>query len=207
MAATAEAVKLLDFNPVGGTTAPLLFSWEELGYGGALPQGEQSEPAVVGLEEGMGCAERGEAPAQEAPPAAATTADAAYLQQLRQVQALSLGDGPAAAGSGGGGGAAAGCACGATAPCVDAAQQQQQQQREPHAPAAAAPAEEGGAGPATPAAPEFRIITKPVAMRPNKLAYGVPFDFVDDSEVGASGGRSSALFLLYILFAFCNGGS
>lgn len=28
-------VKLVDFNPVGGTTSPLLFSWDQLGYGAA----------------------------------------------------------------------------------------------------------------------------------------------------------------------------
>lgn len=26
-------VRLMDFNPVGGFTAPLLFEWEELGFG------------------------------------------------------------------------------------------------------------------------------------------------------------------------------
>lgn len=31
--ATTGKVRLLDFNPVGGFTAPLLFDWDELGYG------------------------------------------------------------------------------------------------------------------------------------------------------------------------------
>ena len=34
--ATTGKVRLMDFNPVGGATAPLLFDWEELGYGGFL---------------------------------------------------------------------------------------------------------------------------------------------------------------------------
>jgi hypothetical protein len=29
---TALVVKLLDINPIGGATSPLLFTWEELGY-------------------------------------------------------------------------------------------------------------------------------------------------------------------------------
>jgi hypothetical protein len=49
--------------------------------------------------------------------------------------------------------------------------------------AAAAAAAGGEAEPAEPA--EFRIITEPVALRPDKAAYGVPFDFVDDSEGSA----------------------
>lgn len=31
--ATNGKVRLMDFNPVGGFTAPLLFDWDELGYG------------------------------------------------------------------------------------------------------------------------------------------------------------------------------
>ncbi len=31
--ATNGTVRLMDFNPVGGSTAPLLFEWDELGYG------------------------------------------------------------------------------------------------------------------------------------------------------------------------------
>lgn len=31
--ATTGKVRLMDFNPVGGFTAPLLFQWDELGYG------------------------------------------------------------------------------------------------------------------------------------------------------------------------------
>lgn len=35
--ASTGSVRLLDFNPAGGTTAPLLFEWHELGFGGAPP--------------------------------------------------------------------------------------------------------------------------------------------------------------------------
>lgn len=32
---------------------------------------------------------------------------------------------------------------------------------------------------------DFRIVTEPIAMRPNKGAYGVPFDLVDTSQGSA----------------------
>lgn len=38
---TRMQVRLLDFNPIGGTTSPLLFTWQELGYAGC----EQSSQA------------------------------------------------------------------------------------------------------------------------------------------------------------------
>lgn len=31
--ATSGTVKLMDFNPIGGSTVPLLYEWDELGYG------------------------------------------------------------------------------------------------------------------------------------------------------------------------------
>jgi hypothetical protein len=34
--ATNGTVRLMDFNPVGGSTAPLLFDWDELGYGESI---------------------------------------------------------------------------------------------------------------------------------------------------------------------------
>lgn len=37
--ATTGTVRLMDFNPVGGSTAPLLFDWDELGYGELSFQG------------------------------------------------------------------------------------------------------------------------------------------------------------------------
>ena len=38
-------MRLLDFNPVGGTTSPLLFSWEQLGYAVPLATAEKNQPA------------------------------------------------------------------------------------------------------------------------------------------------------------------
>ncbi len=38
--ATTGSVKLVDFNPVGGTTSPLLFEWHELGLEHAAQGGD-----------------------------------------------------------------------------------------------------------------------------------------------------------------------
>ena len=42
-------VRLLDFNPVGGTTSPLLFSWEQLGYAVALATAEPQMMKIGGM--------------------------------------------------------------------------------------------------------------------------------------------------------------
>ncbi|GAX75040.1 hypothetical protein CEUSTIGMA_g2484.t1 [Chlamydomonas eustigma] len=53
---TSLVVKLVDINPIGGTTSPLLYSWEELGYDadelelqGALPY-QQASPSHLSLQ-------------------------------------------------------------------------------------------------------------------------------------------------------------
>ena len=186
---TSGAVRLVDFNPMGGTTTPLLFAWEELLPGATATAGlgaAVSAAAQIG-QLGSQCqaaACQSCAPQQPGAVAAAATAAAAaaseaepddgpsYLKQLRRVQALSL-----------------------------EGQQQQQQQQEEQAGAAsglagAAAELPASGGPAAAAAgsiaPEpsaaafdFRIIEEAVAMRPHTLAYGVPFDFVDSSEGSA----------------------
>jgi len=38
-------IRLLDFNPAGGTTSPLLFDWAD------LPHGEQADDALDGTVE------------------------------------------------------------------------------------------------------------------------------------------------------------
>ena len=50
---------------------------------------------------------------------------------------------------------------------------------------ASAPAINGGASAASAKPLDFRILTEPIAMRPNKGAYGVPFDLVDTSQGSA----------------------
>lgn len=41
--ATTGTVKLIDFSPVGGTTHPLLFEWDELGYSRVDGEGSQAQ--------------------------------------------------------------------------------------------------------------------------------------------------------------------
>jgi hypothetical protein len=185
--ATSGSVKLLDFNPAGGTTAPLLFTWTELA-GAELAGAErrqaaqQDEPSAV---DEAGCQEARQAGAASQPGAAAGAGGEAraasagcgcgphadqggdapqYLEQLRRVQALSLAD-------------------------CQPQQDQQQQQQDPAAAARGAPA--GAPAPAAAAAAaaspafELRIIEEAVALRPAAAAYGVPYDFVDSSEGSA----------------------
>ncbi|KAL0048552.1 hypothetical protein WJX82_005697 [Trebouxia sp. C0006] len=100
--ATTGTVRLMDFNPVRGSTAPLLFDWDELGYGGSR---------------------------------------------------------------------------------ANAAHEQDANARNGHARMrASAPAINGDASAASAKPLDFRILTEPIAMRPNKGAYGVPFDLVDTSQ-------------------------
>ncbi|DBB11097.1 TPA: hypothetical protein ACH3X3_006556 [Trebouxia sp. C0006] len=103
--ATTGTVRLMDFNPVRGSTAPLLFDWDELGYGGSR---------------------------------------------------------------------------------ANAAHEQDANARNGHARMrASAPAINGDASAASAKPLDFRILTEPIAMRPNKGAYGVPFDLVDTSQGSA----------------------
>lgn len=44
--ATSDAVKVIDFNPVGGTTSPLLFSWQELGWAQGLAEPRENGAAA-----------------------------------------------------------------------------------------------------------------------------------------------------------------
>ena len=130
-------------------------------------------------------------------------AEPSYLQQLRRVQALSLSEQQQQS-------------PGEQQP---AAAQQQQQQQQAGAPSGGAEPsthqqQQGQQGRQQPAAFELRIIEEPVALRPHALAYGVPFDFVDDSEgsaldrlmaqAGEAGGAGAAD--LWAALAACQGG-
>ncbi len=48
--ATTGSVKIVDFNPIGGTTAPLLFDWEELYSPEELPAAAQEQQASPGAD-------------------------------------------------------------------------------------------------------------------------------------------------------------
>ncbi|KAL4425346.1 hypothetical protein ABPG75_009362 [Micractinium tetrahymenae] len=191
--AASGAVKLMDFNPVGGTTAPLLFSWEELGLGlAASPQADAggAGAAADGIV-GDACeaaAARGAAEAAAEPAAACSSCCGAH-------QAAAPGAEAAAAA-----GEQAGQGAGETAErsyleqlrrvqALSLAEQQPQQPQQQHDTLAAGDRQPSLAGAAAhspqPLPFELRIIEEPVAMRPATLAYGVPFDFVDSSEGSA----------------------
>ncbi|GAB4815495.1 hypothetical protein N2152v2_002541 [Parachlorella kessleri] len=239
VAETADAVKLIDFNPVGGTTSPLLFSWEELPYGellgleaassqattrrDGLPESPAEETAAAesdaAVEDGSSSrgapggdkfAAAGE-PAPRADSCCFTQAEqeGSYLRQLRQVQALSLSDDASLAARRPAGrsendqeegqpcpvrsahaAATNACSKGAAGPAaahscnVDSRTEQAQQ-------AQRAVQHLGGQGPGPDAAAlsallQFRIIERPAdaPLRPTTMAYGVPYDFIDDSTGG-----------------------
>lgn len=194
--AASGAVKLMDFNPVGGTTAPLLFTWEELGLAGGTEAAGASSACLAGSEaaargaaaadpSGAGAVADGSAVAESQPAAAACSGCCAAQQEAALAEDS----------------AAAEPSDEATSDSVvpsyleqlrrvqalSLAEQQQQQQPPP--PQAAAGERQLSATSAAPACPqprfELRIIEEPVAMRPATLAYGVPFDFVDGSEGSA----------------------
>lgn len=182
--ATSGAVRLLDFNPVGGTTAPLLFSWQELGLGGgaggAAAAGEAAGGAATGAAAGTGAAATEAGAAVGAAAAAGGQGSSAAEQPA--AAAACCGGTCAAQHEAGTGAAVAGEPSylaqlrrvqalslaeqqqGSSASGVATEQQQAQQPRQQL---------------------ELRVIEEPVALRPHTLAYGVPFDFVDSSEGSA----------------------
>lgn len=205
VAATAEAVRLVDFNPIGGTTAPLLFEWEELPFGDLLGKGPAglsggndsngsgnsssndrcSGSGVEGTsltgaagEAAVGAGRDGSAYGAGAETTAAAAAVAAGAGEAVGEEAVAAVEVEVGRLSLGGDqlGESAGPSCShANASC-------------PGCSAPAANGSGGGGGSGSSSAPrsfEFRVIEKPVCMRPHKLHYGVPFDFVDSSEGSA----------------------
>ena len=170
--AASGAVRLVDFNPLGGTTAPLLFSWGELLPG--APLGAGGEGAEQGLAAVAPAAQEEERQQQQQQEQGARSRVGAmpppdYLEQLRRVRALSLADASTAAAAGAGA-------------AVDAAET-------PPATAASGGAgccgNDGDGGGGNSGQLELRIVEEAVALRPHTLAYGVPYDFVDASEGSA----------------------
>ena len=156
------AVRLVDFNPVGGTTAPLLFDWRELGFM-TEPEAEPKAEAEAEAEaETEPAAEPAAGPAAEegaagGEPAAAGGASPGareeYLEQLRRLRSLAVAEGHVSAGASDEGG--------------------------PLPPAARLPA------PPPAGQVQVRVVMEPVHIRPVKMAYGVPYDLVDGSEGSA----------------------
>lgn len=192
-------VRLIDFNPVGGTTAPLLFTWEELGFGqeegGAAGEAASEAAGEAGAAaEEAAAEEAAERPAAAEPcgsgaeqPAAAAP-DQEYAEQLRRVRELALVDQCGAASD-------AGQRPGRVASSAEQAAEQQASASGAggstgSSPAAASTSAAAAAAASAAAAAGvpwlgLRLISDPVALRPHKLAYGVPYDFADASEGSA----------------------
>lgn len=147
VAATADAVKLVDFNPIGGATSPLLFSWEELPFSDVLQHAEGRPCAQHAAEEDFRQARVAGDAGVVLPKSEDGSQQAQQAQHVGATQQQDVG----------------------VMGCCDSTECQ------------------GGVPSALPPPPpfEFRIISEPVALRPNKVAYGVPYDFVDASEGSA----------------------
>ncbi len=158
VASDTDAVRLIDFNPIGGTTAPLLFTWEELGLE-QVAAGRQGEDEAGGFR-----AER-------------DTEDALHGGQGGNNGTQHEGNGNTQHGNG--------------APRIS--------KEAALGPAALGPANDVHNGCTTPNHKDdssssssseipVRLIVDPIGIQPNKVAYMVPFDFVDDGPGGAAEG-------------------
>jgi hypothetical protein len=156
-------VKIIDFNVVGGSTHPLLFTWEELSYQLNSPtepadpeKGDRDASAAVqqnNLAEGNSIN-----PAQNPSHASQPAERDSTSQQSRQ------GDVPAVAAY--------------PNPSTDSEATLWRDQGD------VGPGElEEGVECST--GIEFRIVTEPNRVQPNMPMFGVPYDLVDNSEGGA----------------------
>ena len=213
--ATSGAVKLLDFNPMGGTTAPLLFSWEELRLGPAPGSTSGTSGGGGGEHEAAAGGEHEAAVGGEQQPAAVGGEEAAGGCTQHAARGGAAHAAP---------GDAAGCGCcqqgdaaGSRASAVPGVadgeppsylEQLRRVRALSLAGQQAAAGSDGSAGstaaadppaagtcagsPGAASAPaatsptfELRIIEEEVALRPAAAAYGVPYDFVDSTEGSA----------------------
>ncbi len=149
-------VRLIDFNPIGGTTSPLLFDWAELPY--ALPSSadepDSSSAATTAESPESMTNDTGDRSAEEASP----------VRQPGEQPSASEG--------------------GASSP--DRAGERGPSHAESNGTASGSGiTEEGAAGNGWPGEIEFRLNTDGAVMRPSVAAYGAPFDMVDNSDGSA----------------------
>lgn len=150
-------VKLLDFNPIYGSTNPLLFSWAELGYAekrdciepGGRNGRETEDSHDVGSTKEAGCAKlvSEKLPRVQTPP----RADSHVWQSNDAHNSNDMGR----------------TDCG-------------------HCHASSVNADDTAEGTGHDRiSVEFRVVTEPNKVQPNMPLYGVPFDMIDSSENSA----------------------
>lgn len=149
-------MRLIDFNPVGGTTSPLLFDWEELRYEGLPPA--QHEDACAGEPDGAVSAQQ------------QTAAGAAEAEGAAQSRGAPEPAGHAAAAEGDAEVLSREGVNGSRVPGVDG----EQHGSNGH-----------GAGEAGTGEILFRLAPPDGQLRPGAAAYGAPYDMADLSDGGA----------------------
>ena len=152
-------MRLIDFNPIGGTTSPLLFDWDELPYTMPAPSPRSNEPessssAAANSTESMANG-TGERP---------TVAASPTRQPGEEEISASAGEATAdeRAGRVGSHEGSNGSASGDTRAL-----------------------QQGEAASGWPGEIQFRLNRGGAVVRPNVAAYGAPFDMVDNSEGSA----------------------
>ena len=193
-------VRLVDFNPIGGSTSPLLFDWDELPYGCSTSAAATSAaatpaqaPGACGAPlPGTGSAsgvdigpDAGHAHAGAAPAAnCASRADDESCGEAPVAQAL--------AGACNGGVQGPGARAGAdAAPSHPAGPTRGSEGSGDGSVVAEAPVSGGGGGrgardeAVTGGEVMFRVVTEPAGLRPGAAACRAPFDFADTGPGGA----------------------
>ena len=191
-------VRLVDFNPIGDSTSPLLFDWDELPYGCGTSTASPSAAAAPAQAPGA-C----EAPLPGAGSAAVVSngpdagrshagAAPAASREARAGDELS-GAAPVAQAPAGAcnGGTQSASTQANVAPSSPAGQLQGSAGLRPGSTTATAdvPGDAGGDGPrhgaVTGGEIMFRVVTEPAGLRPGAAACRAPFDFADTGPGGA----------------------
>lgn len=158
-------VRLIDFNPIGGTTNPLLFAWEELGY--ADQAACQAAPENNGTPMWPDTEDRLSPVASQGPDLAESSEAAQPASQARSCAAQSA------------------VGCRADNPEGSRSISEEEARAAVSLPLSNACGDLQRAGVGSLSGIEFRIVTEPNRVQPMLPTYGVPYDLIDESAGGA----------------------
>ena len=193
----AAQVRLVDFNPIGGSTSPLLFDWDELPYGSIASTAAVSAAAAPAQAPGacgaplpgtdsMSVVDIG----PDAGRSHAGTAPAASQEARADDELCGVEQAPVGACNGGAQGPGARAGAGA-APSSPAGPPRGSAGCENSNVVAGAPVSAGGGGreerveAVAGGEVMFRVVTEPAGLRPGATACRAPFDFADTGPGGA----------------------
>ena len=189
----AVQTRLVDFNPIGGSTSPLLFDWDELPYGcssttAATSANAQQAPGVCGTGSAVAVNDGPHAGRSHAGAAAAVSPDPSANGESRRAAPVAQ----APAGACNGGAQSASAQAGADAAPSHLAGPTRGSEGFGNGRAvtgAPMPGGGGGNGQQSEAVAggevKFRVVTEPAGLRPGAAACRAPFDFADTGPGGA----------------------